>query len=205
MQDQDDWAEARCREVKQEIDSRVDNKRYLAGRKHLDTLEEVASYTPFEEETEEVAEHVRERAEKQQTYLEAVREALSVAQVLQETRVEPDDGKVVEDAIQEVREVYQSLYGEPDLPDQEPIDDSAISLTIDQKLGLALQLKAFAEPSPEADETVKLAKELRSRRREIRRTAGNGEVDTLALVDEYSDHPEAEEALQDLIDDRLPF
>lgn len=205
VQDRNEWAEARWRLVKEEIDSRVNDNRYLAALEHLDALEEVVQYTSFEEETEEIVEYVRERAETQHTYLEAVREAFSKAQVLRRNRVEPDDGRALEDAIQEVRDVYRSLYGVPDLPDREPIDDSSISLTIDQKLGLALQLKILVEPSPDADEAAKLAKEIRSRRREIRNTATDGEDRALALVDKYPDHPEAKAALHALLDERLPF
>jgi len=205
VQDRNEWAEAHWRLVKEEIDSRVNDNQYLAALEHLDALEEVVQYTSFEEETEEIVEYVRERAETQHTYLEAVREAFSKAQVLRRNRVEPDDGRALEDAIQEVWDVYRSLYGVPDLPDREPIDDSSISLTIDQKLGLALQLKILVEPSPDADEAAKLAKEIRSRRREIRDTATDDEDRALALVDKYPDHPEAKAALHALLNERLPF
>jgi hypothetical protein len=57
--------------------------------------------------------------------------------------------------------VYRSYYELPvDLPEYEPISDSAASLTIDQKLGLALRLKILAEPSPEAEEAISLVESL---------------------------------------------
>jgi len=205
MQRRDEWATNRWETLKKKSDTCVEERRYLDARHHVDALEEVAPYTPYEKETTEFAETVTGKAETEVEYRRTIRQAIEKAQVLLESRVEPDEGRAVESVIRNAKHFYQSLYGVPDLPDRPPIEETNLLLTIDQKLGLALQLEVLAQPTPRAEEADAVAEKLRSRRRAICRTSVNGEKEELALVDEYPDHPKFQAALDDLLNQRLPF
>ncbi|MFB6215674.1 MAG: hypothetical protein ABEJ72_01700, partial [Candidatus Aenigmatarchaeota archaeon] len=99
---------------------------------------------------------------------------------------------------------YRALYGDPDFPEQRQFGDSALFLTIHQKLALALRLRAVAGRAPAQDEVALLLEDLRARRGEIEALSGK-ECERLNLVEDYPDHPKAEAALDDLLNEGLPF
>ncbi len=191
-------------EIKDRADACVEDQRYLDAAEHLDDLKAVAPYTPFEAETGAFVEEVEEKANLEAEYREAVRDALEEAAVLRQDRVDPEEGKAVEFAIETTEETYRALYGVPDLPTRPPIDDEALPLTIDQKLGLALQLRELAENAPSRAAAESLTDELQERRTEVQALPLD-DRDGLDLLENYPDHPAAEAALDELLNERLPF
>jgi hypothetical protein len=203
-QDRDEWAEERWVGIKDEADACVDDQRYLDASEHLDDLKAVAPYTPFESETADFVEEVEEKADLEKHYRRVVQSAIEEAEVLRQDRVDPEKGKAVESAIETAEEAYRALYGGPDLPERPPLEKDALPLTIDQKLGLALQLRALAENSPTRDAAEALTDELRDRRTEVQALSLD-DRDGLDLVEDYPDHPDAEAALDELLNEELPF
>lgn len=203
-QDRDDWAGNRWGQIKDEVDACMNELQYLNAETRLDDLRVVAPYTPFEEETAEIVEEVEKMARLEEKYRLAVREAIEEAKVLRQGRVDPKQGQAVESVIKTIESSYWTLFGFPDLPKRPPIENSALPLTIDQKLGLALQLHALADRSPKFDIVVSLAKSLKERRNELR-TLDTAAQTGLDLVEEYPDHPEAKVTLDELLNERLPF
>ena len=203
-QDRGEWAEERWMLVKDQADACVEEQRYLDAAGHLDDLKAVAPYTPFEGETADFAEEVTRKAELEADYRLAVRDAIEEVEVILQSRVDPEERKAVESAIETAEETFQALYGVPELPKRPPLGDAALPLTIDQKLGLALQLRALAEESRSREAAETLTDKLRERRAEMQALSLN-DRDGLDLVEEYPDHPEVEAALDELLNEQLPF
>ena len=185
-----EWAKERWREIKDAADACVEEQRFLDATEHLDELETVASYTPFEAETAEFVKEVTEKADRETEYRQAVRDALEKAKVLRQNWVDSEEGKAVESAIEDIEEAYRMLYGVPNLPTRPPVEDGALPLTVDQKLGLALYLRTLADRSSNHGAAKILANELRSRRRKIN-SLSLDDHDGQDLLEEYPDHPEA--------------
>ncbi len=203
-QDRDEWAENRWMEIKDRADACVEDRRYLDAAEHLDDLKMVAPHTPMEEETAAFVEEVGKKAELEGDYRKAIRHAIKEAEVLRNNRVDPEDGNAAESAIETAEEKYRALYGVPDLPTRPPLEKDALPLTIDQKLGLALQIRELAENSPSSDAAEALTGELRKRRMEMQALSLD-DRDGLDFVEDYPDHPEAEAALNELLNEQLPF
>jgi hypothetical protein len=202
MQDRDEWAENRWMAIKDEADACVEDQRFLDAKDHLDELEAVAPYTPFGEETADFLEDVEEKADLEGHYRRVVQSAVEEAEVLRRDRVDLEKGRAVESAIETAEETHQALYGTPDLPTRPPLEDDALPLTIYQKLGLARQLRTVAERAPTRDEAAALVAALENREVEIEALPVENR-DGLDLVEAYPDHPEAEAALDELLNKRL--
>ena len=203
MQDRDEWAENRWMAVKDDADACVEDQRFLDAEEYLDELETVAPYTPFEAETVEFAADVREKAKAEEAYREAVRTAMDEAEVLREDRVDPDAGAAVEETIEKAADRYRAVYGVPDLPDRPPVEASDLPLTIDQKLGLARQLRTVAERAPSRDGAAALVDMLEGREVEIEALSGEARGNP-ALLREYPDHPSSTAVLQRVLNENVP-
>lgn len=204
VQDRAEWAENRWMEIKGRVDTCVDDQRYLDAKEYLHELESIAPYTPFEEETAEFAAEVRKKAELETGYRRAVREAVEETEILRQDQVSPEETEAVEAAIESVVERYRALYGTPDLPEPPSAHDSALPLTIHHKITLALRLQVVAEHAPRRSKAASLVEDLRARREEIE-VLPVAERSGLDLVEEYPDHPEAESALDELLNEPLPL
>jgi rubredoxin len=191
-------------EIKDQADACVEDRRYLDAAEYLDTLENLAQYTPSQEETVAFVEEVEKKADLEADYRQAVRDAIEEAEVLRQKQVDPGEVEAVDSSIKAIEKPYQVLYGTPDIPTRPPLKDNALPLTIDQKLGLSLHLNALAKRSPNRDATEDLTDELQERRAEMQELSLD-DRDGLDLVEEYPDHPEAEAALDELLNEKLPL
>ncbi len=197
-------AKKRWKELKEKADTCVAEHQYVNAKDYLDELKEVAPYKPLVEETEAFVEEVREKAELEADYHRLARSVVEEAEVLHRDRVGEGWGEVLKSEIEELKEPYQALYGDLDLPKQMQFGDSGLFLTIHQKLGLARQIRAVVGYSPARDKIASLLDELRARRGEIEALSRKG-CDRLDLLEEYPDHPKAEEVLDDVLNERSPL
>jgi uncharacterized membrane protein YgcG len=148
---------------------------------------------------------VEEKADLEEHYRRVVRSAVEEAEVLRQDRVDPEEGKVVESAIEAAEEAYRALYGAPDLPTRPSLAENALFLTIDQKLGLALQLRTLAEYSPDHDMARQLSVRLRERRQKIRSLKSDAQISAANVVTTWPDHPKIGNHLESIIEDDLPL
>lgn len=204
MQDRDEWAEKRWMEIKDQADACVEDRRFLDAKEHLDELETVAEYTPFEAETATLVDEVTEKAEIESEYRKNVREAITRAETLVENRVEPEVGRDILSAIQAIKKPYQLLFGSPDLQKATPIHDSDIILTVDQKFDLARQLANLAEYRLE-EKPEQIVKQIRERKAFLDAREIGREANQLELFDQYPDHPAFEDTVESLLGATVSF